>query len=163
MLSRMIRSKGTTRLDPVDAEISHNYSEIQSNLASMSAEVIDRSLPNLVDAIETASSRETTRRFRIGVSFSRQFRPLDYQLDRVYEGDEGGREIESIKEPVSTKHRYLRFTYPPDPSFDACALRGALLAVVEGEIARFAGEAWQAQPEPSEQSWVERFLGRFVG
>lgn len=159
----MIRSKGTSRFDPVDTEVSRNYSEIQSNLASMPPEVIGRSLPNLVDTVAAESSIEGTRRFRIGVSFSRQFRPLDYQLDRVYESEEGGRAVESIKEPVSTNHRYLRFTYPRDPSFDACALRGALLAVVEGEIARFAGEAWQAQPPPPEESWIGRLLGRLLG
>lgn len=158
----MIRSKGTSRFDPVDAEVSNNYSEIQSNLASMPAEVIDRSLPNLVDSVAAESTRDDTRRFRIGVSFSRQYRPLDYQLDRVYDDEDGDREVESIKEPVSTNHRYLRFTYPQDPSFDACALRGALLAVVEGEIARFAGEAWQAQSFPEQRSWVGRLLGRFL-
>lgn len=155
----MIRGRGTQSTD--EAARSDDYASIQSELATMPPEVIDRSLPNLVETVKTASEQESTERFRVGVSFSQRFTPLDYELDRIVILDDGARRRESLKEAVSRNHRYLRFTYPRDPEFDACAFRGALLTEMERQIDRTYGFTRSSNPADNGDHWWRAFLARF--
>lgn len=158
----MIRGRGKRSTDAAgEASQSDDYASILSELATTPPEVIDRSLPNLVETLRTASEQESTERFRVGVSFSQRFTPLDYELDRIVELDDGARRRESLKEAVSRNHRYLRFTYPRDPEFDACAFRGALLTEMEREIDRSYGFTRSGQRADNGDHWWRTFLDRF--
>lgn len=104
---------------------------VRTALQEKTADDVARELPGLVDRLASVSSEvEDTRRFFVGVSLSRNDTLLDYSLSRVG----GDATVETLKEPVSTDHRYLTFAYPPDPHFDAAALRGALLGTVEAHL-----------------------------
>lgn len=132
--------------DPLDGVDQRPHSDdntdlsevIESTLLDMDPDEVARQLPHLVETV-VAESRfsEDTEKFVIGVSLSRNHTLLDYRLERVVVDDAYDSPwLETLKPAVSTSHEYLTFTYPPDPNFDAAALRGALLAVFEHERTR---------------------------
>lgn len=114
-------------------ELEDRYRDIRGALQETSPDDIEHRLPNLTDAIRDASADEETVRFHVGVSFTEGLEPLDYALTRLVETDHG-RTADEIKERASDHHFYLEFRYPPDPYFDACALRGAMLAAVDRDL-----------------------------
>lgn len=121
---------------PSDPEtLLQEYRELSRTLRQTRPEDVSRQLPGLVDTL-TAESTEhpSTQRFRVGVSVSANHSLFDYFLERVRSPDAEGVPVETVKEPVSSDHHYLQFTYPPDPRFDDAALRGALLARLDGRI-----------------------------
>lgn len=128
-------TRGT--LTPSDPERSEEpyrpFVAVREELLSTPADDLARQLPNLVPTVIEVSKREDTDGLLLGVSFTRDHTPLDYELDRIVErADQYHRE--PVKEAISGDHRYLRFHYPPDPQFTATTLRGALLSAVEEEI-----------------------------
>lgn len=114
-------------------ELKGRYRNIREAIQETSADDIGHQLPNLVEAVQDASSRRDTIRFRIGISFTEVFTPLDYYLQRIVDSD-GSRAVEGLKDRASKRHMYLEFSYPPDPHFDEHALRGAMLAAVDREL-----------------------------
>lgn len=114
-------------------ELEDRYRAIREALQHTSPDDIDHRLPNLADAIRDGSTDEATVRFRVGVSFTEGLDPLDYELTRLVDSERGWTG-EEIKERASDRHFYLEFRYPPDPHFDARALRGAMLAAVDRNL-----------------------------
>ena len=110
---------------------------LRAALLDMDAEEMARQLPNLVETVaEHAADDVPTLQFVIGVSFSRNETLLDYRLDRLVVIDRlRTPHLETLKPPVSARHEYLTFRYPPDPTFDAKSFRGALLAATERQLA----------------------------
>lgn len=112
--------------------LDEHYQAIQEELRLASPEDLRLQLPNLVESIHELSREDSTVRFLIGVSFTHDFTPLDYRLERYrMVEDDPEPKVETIKEPVSASHSYLTVIYPPDPGFGADALRTVLLAAVE--------------------------------
>ena len=122
-------------LDDTDSsELLDRYETIRREVAAIPSEDIAHRLPNLAETVANVSEEaDDTVRFHVGVSFTKAHAPLDYWLDRIVDDDDGVH-VHSLKPAVSREHFYLRFPYPPDPDFDACTLRGALLAAVEREL-----------------------------
>lgn len=123
-------------LTPLDIDapdgLDEHYQAIQEELRSVSGEDLRLQLPNLVDSIRKLSTESSTVRFLIGVSFTHDYTPLDYRLERYRtEDDHVEPQVETIKKPISAAHGYLTVIYPPDPAFDADSLRSVLLAAVE--------------------------------
>lgn len=114
-------------------KIRRQYRTIRDELVTTPADELAHQLPSLIEEIAEISQQDDTVRFLAGVSFTQNYTLLDYHLDRVVE-TEDGRRVEEIKTAVSQNHRYLRFSYPADPAFDARALRGALLASLDREL-----------------------------
>lgn len=109
------------------------YASIKAALTSMSAEEIDRHLPNLTDTIAHLSAEHAeTVRFEVGVSFTEDPKPLDYSIDHVIvSGKDNVLRTISRKDAISEDHFYLAFSYPRDPQFSPKTLRGALLSAIE--------------------------------
>lgn len=114
-------------------ELKGRYRGIRDSIQDTSSDDINHQLPNLVDAVQDYSKRPNTVRFRIGISFTEDFTPLDYYLIRIVD-DDGDRSIHEVKERASNRHMYLEFHYPPDLRFDERALRGAMLTAVDREL-----------------------------
>lgn len=113
------------------------YATLRETLLSKPAQDVAHELPGLVERIKELSADDADH-LVIGVSFTPKHTCLDYSIDRVIDAGEEPR-VETEKEPVSTTHRYVHFAYPPDPGFDACALRALLLAAVDEERWNTAG------------------------
>lgn len=112
-----------------------HYESIRDRLLEQSDLDIRHHLPNLVETLVEGANEPETVRFVVGVSFTRDHMPLDYRLERVYAPEEVDfLRREQMKTPVSQDHHYVQFVYPPDPHFDADALRAALLATIEGAL-----------------------------
>ncbi len=121
---------------PLDIEspdgLDEHYQGIQDELRTASPDDLRLQLPNVVDSIRSLSVEEDTVRFLLGVSFTHDYTPLDYRLERYLNTGSGdSHRVETVKEPVSGSHGYLSVIYPPDPAFDWHALRSVLLAAVE--------------------------------
>lgn len=114
-------------------ELEDRFRDIREALQRTTPDDIDHRLPNLSEAIRDASTAEDTVRFHVGVSFTEGLEPLDYSLTRIVHTDHG-RTAKEVKERASDRHFYLEFRYPPDPQFDACTLRGAMLAAVDRDL-----------------------------
>ncbi|MDX1744517.1 MAG: hypothetical protein R3324_01150 [Halobacteriales archaeon] len=107
------------------------YERFRETLKAKTPDEFARELPGLVDQLaETTRSAPDTDRFLIGVSLSRNETLLDYTLEQVQE--DGG--VSTLKEPISSNHRYVTVPYPPDPHVDAAGLRGALLVSLEAQL-----------------------------
>lgn len=131
----MTRRDATLPEDRDPDEIQRRYEAIREELRDLPTADLAHHLPNLVDTLaETSAESDATIHFIVGVSFTREHTPLDYQLDHLVTTDRGTERVESLKSAVSQDHFYLRFTYPPDPHFDASALRGAILATIEQRL-----------------------------
>lgn len=118
------RPAPTTGADP--------YQDIRSTVIEMDADAVARQLPRLAETIATESvERDGVLSFVIGVSLSTNDTLLDYRLEALVEDGSDGPHLETLKPAISRDHLYLTFSYPPDPHFDAGALRGALLEVIE--------------------------------
>lgn len=101
---------------------------------------VGRQLPGLVDTIVSESvERPEIIRFHVGISVSANHTLFDYCLDRVSPLNDENHRVEPIKEPISTEHHYLSFTYPRDPHFDVDGLRGALLSTLDRRIRELEG------------------------
>lgn len=118
------------------------YDDVAAALAERPPATVAHELPGLVDRL--AEEAPDVDHYVVGVSFTKKLSCLDYAVDRVLEpeGDEpteaGGTTnddpvVESVKPPASENHRYVHFVHPPDPHFDAAALRARLLGAVLGE------------------------------
>ena len=92
---------------------------------------LDRELSGLAGRLaEVAREYDDTRELVVGVSFTGNGTCLDYAIRRVVEPNGY---VETLKEPVSEKHRYVSFSHPPDPHVDASAIRGRLIEAVDRE------------------------------
>lgn len=141
--------QGTPPDKPNLEDLRGQYKAIRDDLTASPAEDFAHQLPNLVDEINTISkTHDETIRFQIGISFSQNQTPLDYHLSRVIDAENGTR-VEKIKSPVSQKHRYLEFTYPPDPEVSANALRGAVLATIDQELLEIGQAQVRAESKES--------------
>lgn len=121
-------------LDDVEGLRDH-YESIRERLLSQSELDIRHHLPNLVETLVEGSNEPETVRFLVGVSFTQEHTPLDYMLERVYAPEEVDfHRRDEMKLPVSQDHHYVQFAYPPDPQFDADALRAALLTSIEERL-----------------------------
>ena len=123
------------------------FAEVAAALREKPAADVARELPGLVDAV--AAEESAVDHYVVGVSFTKRHGCLDYAVDRVLraEGDEAGDgseelTVETVKAPASRSHRYVHFAHPPDPNFDAAALRARVLAAVDRERRN------AAEPEP---------------
>lgn len=103
---------------------------------------VARELSGLVDIL--TDDAEGVDHYAVGVSFTKDHGCLDYAVDRVMEPEAGGvadgevaraddRVVESVKPRASENHHYVGFDHPPDPHFDAAALRARLLGAVHRE------------------------------
>lgn len=128
---------GTTEGAESDIAVQHWYETLRATLLEKPAQDVAHELPGLVERVGELA--EDADRLVIGVSFTPKHTCLDYSIDRVVETDDEPR-VEPVKEPVSTTHRYVHFAYPPDPHFDACALRALLLAAVDREYRNEDGQ-----------------------
>lgn len=117
--------------------IPDRFQNIRSTVREMDPDAVARQLPKLVELIADHSADDVpTIRFVVGVSFSQNETLFDYRLERLVPSDDSERPLlETIKPAVNSDHFYLLFAYPPDPYFDASALRGALLGAIEDQIA----------------------------
>lgn len=107
------------------------YERFRETLHTKTPDEFSRELPGLVEQLGTAAQSDPDSvRFLIGISLSRNETLLDYTLERV---DQDGT-VSTLKEPISTNHRYLTVPYPPDPHVDAAGLRGALLVSLEAQL-----------------------------
>ena len=112
-----------------------HYQAIRDQLRTTAPEDIRLQLPNLVDSIQELSVDPETVRFLIGVSFTHDYLPLDYRLERYHAPAEtDSNRVDTVKFPVSATHGYLTIVYPPDPDFDGQALRSVLLSAVERKL-----------------------------
>lgn len=113
--------------------VEDEYEAIRSAIREMEAREVARQLPNLVETVVSESTPpEDTVKFIIGISFSKNETLLDYRLERLVQLEESERlYLDVIKPAVTHEHHYITFAYPPDPHFDAAALRGALLVALE--------------------------------
>lgn len=116
------------RSDP-DDDLAGWYAAVADALREKSPDVVGHELPGLVDAV-AEEDRLDVDHYVVGVSFTKQHACFDYAVDAVRE-TEGDRVVETIKPPASESHRYVRFTHPPDPYFDASALRARLVAALD--------------------------------
>lgn len=123
---------------PVEtADLRSWYGTLRDELAAKPPRDVARELPGLTERVETLSEEaDDDHRIVVGVSFTTNYTCLDYCIDRVLETPTDGQRVETVKEPVSASHRYVRFTCPPDPHFDPCALRALLLSAVDREYRR---------------------------
>lgn len=112
------------------------FDEIRQILLGKSSDEISRELPGLIETVQTQSlGKDDTKRYLIGISFSKRGTCFDYFIDRVIDVDhQENHNVEVIKEPVSSEHQYITFQYPPDQAFDGAALRGVLLSTIEREV-----------------------------
>ena len=123
------------------------FAEVAAALREKPAADVARELPGLVDAV--TDDEPEVDHYVVGVSFTKRHGCLDYAVDRVRRPESGedgdgseGPVVETVKEPASRSHRYVHFTHPPDPNFDAAALRARVLAAVDRERRN------AAEPEP---------------
>lgn len=119
------------------------YADVADALRGKAPEDVARELPGLVDVVAAAPDEEpahdadvaptdaTPDSYLVGVSFTKEHACLDYAVEAVYA--DGDPYTETVKPPASERHRYVRFAHPPDPHFDASALRARLLGAVEWE------------------------------
>lgn len=118
------------------------YDEVAATLREKPPADVARELSGLVDVL--AGDAEGVDRYAVGVSFTRDHDCLDYAVDRVMEPGVGGtgdgqvaraddRVAESVKPRASQNHHYVVFDHPPDPHFDAAALRARLIGAVRRE------------------------------
>lgn len=114
-----------------DGSLETWYDERLEELLEKPAHDLRRELSGLVEQLaEIARETDDTREVSVGVSFTGNGTCLDYSVHRVVEPE--GR-VETVKDPVSESHRYVRFAHPPDPNVDAGAIRGRLVDAIERE------------------------------
>ena len=104
------------------------YVDVAAALRKKQPEDVAREVPGLVDIV--AEADPGVDHFVVGVSFSTRHTRLDYAVEAV-RGDGEERTVETVKEPTAAGHRYVHFTHPPDPHFDAAALRARILSAVD--------------------------------
>lgn len=144
-----MNQRRTSTDNPPLEEIRRQYEAIRATLTESPAEDFVHQLPNLVEEIRTISrTNDDILRFQIGISFSRNQTLLDYHLSRVV-ATENGTRVQETKSPVSQNHRYLQFTYPPDPEATADGLRGAVLAILDQELLEIRQAQAQAESKES--------------
>ena len=120
------------------------YVQVGAALREKPPADVARELPGLVDAV--AAAEEGVDHYVLGVSFSTRHTCLDYAIEAVYTADDGeDPRVETVKAPTAESHRYVHFAHPPDPHFDASALRARLVAAVDRER-REAASAAGAEP-----------------
>lgn len=139
-------------------ELTGQYRNIRGAIQRTSADEIDHQLPNLVETIRDVSQDDDTVRFRVGISFTEMFTPLDYYLHRVVDADPG-RTDEVLKDRASDRHMYLEFQYPADPRFDKYALRGAMLSAADRKL---QSAKHRRQVEQNEVSGLWKQLSAFL-
>lgn len=105
------------------------YADVRAALQEKPARDVARELPGLVDHL----ADDDADHYVVGVSFTKNDTCLDYAVERVTVDDDGEPRAETVKTPASGSHRYVQFTHPPDPGFDAAALRARLLGAVDEE------------------------------
>lgn len=136
------------RTDPHD-DFAGWYAAVADALREKPPDDVGRELPGLVDHV---TEDDDVDHYVVGVSFTKGHACFDYAVDAVREND-GDRVVETIKPPASESHRYVRFTHPPDPHFDASALRARLVAALD-EGRREAADS--AAPRPGfAELWEE--------
>lgn len=142
---------------------------MRNTVLQMDDDTIARQLPHLVEEVAERSTDDVkTLQFVVGVSISRNETLLDYSLDRVVDHGQGDPRLETLKPPVSDEHPYLTFPFPPDPTFDAETLRGALLASLDRQLAHHgwpSPEVADADGEDadSEGSWFAELRRQLRG
>lgn len=104
------------------------YVDVMQALLETKPADVTAALPGLVDVV--AGADEDVDHYVVGVSFSRQYTPLDYAVDRIREP---GDDPEPVVEPASERHAYVHFSHPRDPQFDGSSLRARLLGALERE------------------------------
>lgn len=127
-LSTLDPSPTTT---PMDEDLAGWYADVRETLTGKPPRDVARELPGLVDHLADADDR--VDHYVVAVSFTRNHTCLDYAVDRVTVDGDGEPVTETVKAPASGSHRYVHFAHPPDPQFDAAALRARLLAAVDDE------------------------------
>lgn len=105
------------------------YLELLEELQSKAPDEVNREFPGLVDQVTDLSG--TGDSLAIGVSFTKNHTGLDYSIHRIHGDDDPY--LEPVKEPVTETHLYVQFTHPPDPYFDAAAMRARLIGAVDQE------------------------------
>ena len=119
------------------------YADVADALREKPLADIAREIPGLVNHLaETAN----VDHYVVGVSFSKGHAGLDNAVDRVRESGD-----DRVVEPASERPEYVHFAHPPDPHFDAAALRARLLAAV-GRERRRAAES-DAPESPFAELW----------
>lgn len=107
------------------------FADVVASLRAKPPDALAHEPPGLVDAL-VAGDGATVDHFVVGVSFTKDHDGLDYTVDEIRVPESGGDPVvETIKPPASESHRYVSFVQPPDPHFDAAALRARLLAAVD--------------------------------
>ena len=106
------------------------YDDVRAALQAKPAADVARELPGLVDHL---TGDDEADHYVVGVSFTKNDTCLDYAVERVTVDEDGQPHTETVKTPASGSHRYVQFTHPPDPQFDAAALRARLLGAVDRE------------------------------
>jgi len=124
--------------DDPDDSLLQWYDEVAAALRDRPPATVVHELPGLVDRL--TEEAPDVDHYVVGVSFTKKHSCLDYAIDRVLrpDGDAAGRTddepvVESVKAPASERHRYVHFVHPPDPHFDAAALRARLLGAIVDE------------------------------
>lgn len=120
------------RNDP-DAAIVEWYDEVAAALSEKPPATVAHELPGLIEHV--AEDAPEVDHYRVGVSFTKKHGCLDYAIERIVETDGASDDlvVETAKPPASENHRYVHFVHPPDPHFDASALRARLLGAVHRE------------------------------
>ena len=116
---------------PDEDDLAGWYADVRETLTHKEPRDVVRELPGLVDYV--TDTAEDVDHYVVGVSFTKKHTCLDYAVDRVHLVDDGDPYVETVKTPASGSHRYVQFSHPPDPHFDAAALRARLLAAVDAE------------------------------
>jgi len=126
--------------DDPDDSLLRWYDDVAAALRERTPDAVAHELPGLVDHLTEDAPH--VDHYVVGVSFTKKHTCLDYAIDRVLRPDEdagtAGRTgdepvVESVKAPASERHRYVHFVHPPDPHFDASALRARLLGAIHRE------------------------------
>lgn len=129
----------------VEDELIEWYDAVADALREREPATVAHELPGLVDQV--ADDADGVDHYVVGVSFTKNRSCLDYAVDRVVYPDDDRAEaglddpvVESVKPPASERHRYVHFSHPPDPHFDAAALRALLIGALHRERQAVADE-----------------------
>jgi len=127
--------------DDSDDSLLRWYDDVAAALREREPANVAHELPGLVDRL--AEAAPDVDHYVVGVSFTKKHSCLDYAIDRVLvpaDDQDDGPVVESVKPPASERHRYVHFVHPPDPHFDASALRARLLGAIVDERRQLADD-----------------------
>lgn len=139
-------------------ESSLDYDSLREVVLEKSPRDIRHELPQLIETITGEDDREKTPKwFNVGVSFTKKGTCFDYWIEAWHElGDEY--RPRELKAAINPSHQYVPFSYPPDPYFDAGALRSCLLTAIEGQLSPDIHEG-----EPEIEPGFFRRIWRLIG